>query len=146
MLTEDQKWDYILKLDEKLLAGGVILSEWTTFLVKDAETAFCKGSYLASILAAQAAMECHLRYEYYEPQEIKGWGFYKLIENCSLTEDLKKKLHEIRIYRNRWVHVGDPVEDKDLLEKPEYYENELENMAKKAIEAMLKVLYLEQWI
>lgn len=30
-MTEEQKWDYINQLDEELLRGGVILSEWTTF-------------------------------------------------------------------------------------------------------------------
>lgn len=48
-MTEEQKRDYILQLDEELLLGGVMLSEWTTFLAKDAETAFCSGAGAAPI-------------------------------------------------------------------------------------------------
>ncbi len=33
-MAEEQKWDYINKLDEEFLLGGVTLSEWTTFLAK----------------------------------------------------------------------------------------------------------------
>ncbi len=50
MMTEEKKWDYIGKLDDKLLVGGVMLSEWSTFLIKDADTAFCSGANLAAIL------------------------------------------------------------------------------------------------
>ena len=34
-MTEEDKWTYIVNLDEELLKGGVILSEWTTFLAKE---------------------------------------------------------------------------------------------------------------
>ncbi len=146
MMTERQKWDYILSLEEELLKGGVVLSEWTTFLAKDAETAFCSGANLAAILAASAAIETHLRYEYFNPKECKHWGFYELIENSDLPEDLIQELHKIRKYRNKWVHVKEPFDDDDLLKRPEYHENELESMAKKAIKTMLEVLYQSQWI
>lgn len=82
-MTEKPKWDYIIQLDEELLLGGVMLSEWTTFLVKDAEIAFCSGAYLASILASQSAIESHLRYDYFNSTETKGWSFYDLIEKTN---------------------------------------------------------------
>jgi len=145
-MTEQEKWAYILDLDEDLLQGGVILSEWTTFLVKDAETAFCSNANLASILTCQAAIECHLRFEYFDTQESKRWGFYQLIENSSLSNELKTELHELRVFRNKWVHVKDPENDSDLLEKPKYHEEELAQIAKKSIRLMLKTLYNEPWI
>ena len=145
-MTEEQKWDYINQLDEELLVGGVILSEWTTFLVKDAETAFCSGAYLASILASQAAIESHLRYDYFNSIETKGWGFYDLIEKSNLKSELKTELHLLRKYRNKWVHVNDPSNDNELLERPEYYETELADFSKTTIKSMLKILYSNQFV
>lgn len=145
-MTEEQKWEYINQLDEELLIGGVILSEWTTFLVKDAETAFCSGAYLASILASQAAIESHLRYDYFNSIETKGWGFYDLIEKSNLKSELKIELHLLRKYRNKWVHVNDPSNDNELLERPEYYETELADFSKAAIKSMLKILYSNQFV
>lgn len=145
-MTEKQKWDYILNLDEKLLQGGVMLSEWTTFLVKDAEIAFCTGAYLSSILSSQAAIESHLRYEYFDPAKTKGWTFYKLIEQSQLDRGLKASLHDLRRYRNRWVHVNDPTDDSDLLGRPGYFENELAKVAKITLKTMLRTLYYNQFI
>lgn len=44
MMTEQDKWDYINKLDEELLKGGVALSEWSVFLVQDTDIAFASGA------------------------------------------------------------------------------------------------------
>ena len=62
-MTEEDKWQYLVELDERLLQGGVILSEWATFLIKDADTAFVGGAHLASITTALAGVETHLRAE-----------------------------------------------------------------------------------
>ena len=137
----------ILNVIQKLfLHGGVILSEWTTFLVKDTEIAFCSGANLSSILTSQAVVESHLRFDYFQPEETKNWGFYQLIEDSFLDDSLKLKLHELRKYRNKWVHVKDPINDSDLLVRPTYHENELEEFAKKAIRVMLQTLYSNPWI
>jgi hypothetical protein len=143
-MTEEEKWYYINQLDEELLLGGVILSEWTTFLAKDAETAFCSGAYLASILVSQSAIESHFRYDYFNLADTKRWSFYDLIEKANLDSELKKELHNLRIYRNKWVHVNDPSNDNELLERPEYYEAELEEFSKSTIKTMLKILYINQ--
>jgi len=79
-MNEQDKWEYINALDEELLQGGVMLSEWTTFLAKDAEIAFCSGANLSCILACQAAIESHLRFDYFYAETSKNWGFYQLIE------------------------------------------------------------------
>ena len=39
-MTEAEKWDYLLELDEILLVGGVMLSEWATFLIRNADLSF----------------------------------------------------------------------------------------------------------
>ncbi len=145
-MTEEDKWDFINGLDEELLLGGVILSEWTTFLAKDAEIAFCNGANLSAILTCQAAIESHLRFDHFDGLESKGWGFYQLIEKSSLEVDLKLELHELRKYRNKWVHVEDPANDSVLLQRPEYYEEELVEIAKRAIKTMLKTLYNSPYV
>lgn len=145
-MTEQQRWQFIIELDEELLKGGVILSEWTAFLVRDVETAFCAEAYLSAILTCQAAIEAHLRYDYFDAKESKGWGFYQLIEKATLNDDLKRELHEIRKFRNKWVHVEDPSEDSDLLARPEYHNEELMRVATKSVRTMLKTLYTNQFV
>ena len=144
-MSPEEKHEYILKLDEELLLGGSIISEWSAFLVRDASDAYCSGANLAAILASQAGMECHLRYEYFCESKTK-LGFFELIEQSPIPTALKTDLHKIRRYRNKWVHVNDPTADEDLLQRPEKYEAELEKMAKFSIRAMMHVIYLEQWV
>jgi len=43
-MTEQERWDYLVKLDEKFLVGGVILSEWCSMIVREADTAFAHGA------------------------------------------------------------------------------------------------------
>ena len=149
-MTEEERWEYINQLDDELLNSGVIISEWSTFLIKDSEIAFCSGAYLSSILSAQSAIESHLRYEFFEGEETKWWGFAKLISELqsriSLESDLLNDLNSIRIFRNKWVHVSNPNNDNDLLVKSEYYEEELLNYSKLAIQTMLRIIYLIQFV
>ena len=145
-MSNEERWNYILQLDEELLRGGVILSEWSTFLIKDADEAFCNGAYLAAILVAQAAIESHLRYEYFDSTANNKPRFYDLIEQSPLPSKLKGELHSLRKYRNKWVHVNDPEEDSDLLNRPAYYEAELEQYASLAMKSMRQVIYFEQFL
>lgn len=145
-MTAEEKWQHVVALDDKYLVGGVILSEWTAFLVRDADIAFCNGANLSAILACQAAIECHLRYEYCDSASRARLGFFDLIEQAPLDQTLKRELHELRRFRNRWVHVNDPHDDADLLERPEANDAQLEQMAFCAIDLLRKVVYLEQWI
>ncbi len=142
-MTQDEKWNFILQLDEELLVGGAILSEWSTFLIRDADTAFAAGAHLGAILSALASIESHLKYEYGSEQRDR---LVQLIEAASITEELRVELHALRRYRNRWVHVADPHEDTDLLRNPEAHEAELEQMATRAIRALRQTIYTKQWI
>lgn len=146
MNTSHDKWQYLVELEEELLQGGVILSEWTTFLVKDAQIAFCAGAYLSSILASQSAIESHLKYDVFSSDESKKWGFYQLIENSSFGSGFKEELHELRKLRNLWVHVSDPQDDHDLLNRPEYHEQELKQFAIRTMRTVLTVIYNNPWI
>jgi hypothetical protein len=64
-----------------------------------------------------------------------------LIEKSNLSDELKKELHDLRKYRNKWVDVNDPSNDNELLERPDYYENELSEFSKATIKTMLKTIY-----
>ena len=145
-MNESEKWKYIVELDEELLQGGVILSEWSTFLIRDADTAFCNGAHLAAIVTAMAGIESHLRYEYQNGKNKKHQGLYELIDSSPIDDDLKKDLHRLRKFRNQWVHVNEPQDDEKLLENPSQVESDIEAVAIKAVRLLRQVIYLEQWI
>jgi len=56
-MTSDDRWDHLIALDDELLKGGVILSEWCSFIVREADTAFASGAYLASIKRGQIPID-----------------------------------------------------------------------------------------
>ncbi|MCM1567491.1 MAG: hypothetical protein NC238_16410 [Dehalobacter sp.] len=145
-MNEDEKWKYIVDLDDELLQGGVILSEWSTFLINDADTAFCKGAYLATILTAVAGIESHLRFEYQNQTHKKDLCLYELIEYSPIVNELKQELHALRKYRNQWVHVNEPQDDEELLDNPSKVENEIEMVAINAIKLLRQVIYMEQFV
>ena len=142
-MTEDERWSHLAALDDELLKGGVILSEWCSLIVREADTAFANGAHLASILTAVSGIETYLRSEH------SVTGKERLVELISQSEieaDLKADLHALRKYRNRWVHVDSPWEDENLLEHPEVVEGELEEMAFFAARALRRTIYENQWV
>ncbi len=46
IMTADERWALLIALDDELLRGGVILSEWCAFIVREADTAFANGAHL----------------------------------------------------------------------------------------------------
>lgn len=92
-MTKTEKWDYLLELDETLLVGGVMLSEWTTFLIRNADLSFVGDANLSCIITSLAGIETYLRSE----EESKRTNLYDLIEQTSLDIDLKAELHSLRI-------------------------------------------------
>jgi hypothetical protein len=140
-MTEDEKWDFLITLDDELLKGGVILSEWATYLIRSADLAFVSGAHLASLITGLAAVETHLRGE----GGFTSQRLFDLIENSDV-EDLKVELQTLRKYRNKWVHVTDPWDDDDLLQSPEKHEAELEEMAKRCTIALRRTIYNNPWI
>ena len=141
-VTEDERWEYLLALDSELLIGGVAVSEWCAFIVREADTAFVKGAHLASILTATSAIETYLRAE----GERGRKSLRERIDNAGFPEDLRLDLHELRCYRNRWVHVDDPGNDDIALERPEEIQRELELRATFAARILRRVLYSDQWL
>ena len=86
-MNTEQKWEYINSLDDKFLIGGVILSEWTACIVRDVDIAYCSHANLA----AQAAIECHLRYEYSGNHSCGQLSFCEWIEQSPLVTHLKDR-------------------------------------------------------
>jgi hypothetical protein len=140
-MTEDERWAHLVALDEELLRGGVILSEWCAFIVREADLAFASGAHLASILTAVSAIETHLRVENNSREKLA-----LLIDRSDIEEDLRHDLHHLRRYRNRWVHVDNPENDAEVLEDPGKFESELEREALFAARALRRTIYSNPWI
>lgn len=137
-MKEQDRWEYLVSLDEELLQGGVILSEWCGFIVREADKAFTADANLASILTAVSGIETYLRAEYSTTGKER---LFDLIDQSPIEKNLKTDLHKLRKHRNKWVHVDDPLDDAMLLEKPEEYDEELEEMAFFAIRCLRRTIY-----
>ena len=142
-MNAEERWNHIASLDDELLKGGVILSEWCSFIVRESDLAFVHGANLASILTAVSGIETYLRSEY--PQGERS-TLFELIDGASIADDLKSDLHKLRKCRNKWVHVNDPWDDQKLLDSPEQSERELEEMALFSARALRKTIYENQWV
>lgn len=142
-MNQEERGAHIVALDEELLKGGVILSEWCSFIVREADMAFVAGADLASILTAVSGIETYLRSEYAETGRER---LIELINLASIDADLKADLHTLRRYRNKWVHVDAPWGDESLLEHPEKIEHELERMGLFAVRALRRTIYEGQWV
>ena len=144
-MAEQDRWKFINDLDDELLKGGVILSEWCCFIIKDTDIAFVAGANLATIITAIAGIETHLRSEYGSDRRE---NLHQLIELSPLDGGLKGDLHNLRRYRHKWVHVSDPWDHQELLDQPKKYERELEDMAMAAVRALRRTIYdhHSQWI
>jgi hypothetical protein len=142
-MQENDRWKLIRDLDEELLKGGVILSEWCCFLVREADTTFANGAYLATVITAMAAIETYLRSEYGHAPRVT---LHNLIEQSVLSYELKADLHDLRRCRNKWVHVSDPWDDQTLIDQPALHEQELMRNATIAIRALRRTIYSAQWV
>ena len=142
-MNQEERWAHLLALDEELLRGGVVLSEWCGFIVREADVAFVNGAYLASILTAVAGIETYLRSEFSKAGRER---LAELIDQASIDGALKVVLHGLRRYRNKWVHVDDPWDDTSLLGRPEDAERELEQMALTAARALRQTIYENQFV
>lgn len=142
-MNEGERWEHLIALDDELLKGGVILSEWCSFIVRETDMAFTKGANLAAILTAVSGIETYLRSEYSSAEHLT---LFKLIDMAPIDQELKRDLHELRKYRNKWVHVNDPLDDQDLIENPENTESELNQMALLAAKLLRKTIYENQCV
>ncbi len=142
-MTNDERWQYLVALDEAMLKGGAILSEWCCVIVRETDVAFASGANLASILTAVSGIETYLKSEYSATGKER---LVELINLASIDDRLKDDLHALRKYRNKWVHIDEPWEDEKLLLRPEDTEFELLQMAFLAARALRRTIYENQWV
>jgi hypothetical protein len=142
-IQKNDRWAELLALDDELLKGGVILSEWCSFIVRESDIAYANDAHLASILTAVSGIETYLRSEHSETGKER---LVDLINQASIDLELKEDLHTLRKYRNKWVHLDDPWDDQNLLECPEETEIELQKMAFFAARALRRTIYENQWV
>lgn len=100
--------------------------------LENAYIAFCAGADLACILMCQAAIESYMR----DDEGLKNRSFYDLIEQCSYDAKTKIKLHKLREYRNKWVHINEQKECNIQIDHVE-----LEKMALFAYRLTLEVFH-----
>ncbi len=125
--------------------GGVTTSEFAIFMAHDAETAFVNGADLSAILAACATVETYLRIEAIGETKASS-SFKELVEKSELPSDLKSSLDKVRIFRNRWVHVRDPSDDRRLLKHSQSVMWEIAEHADLAIKCMIQSVCSNPWI
>jgi hypothetical protein len=142
-VTETEKWQYISSLDEELLKGGVVLSEWTSSLIRNADLAFVHGAHLACVITAMAAIEAHLRQEC---QSAHTRTLAELIEHTPMDALLREELHAIREFRNSWTHIRNPIADEIILIHAEHHESEQGEFATRASRALRQVVYAHQYV
>lgn len=133
----------MVDLDEELLLGGVMISEWCTFLVKESDECFANGTYLACIITAVSAIETYIRHEYSGRSKD---NLFELIGNSDLSEKIIDNINILRKFRNMWVHVTDPSDDVDLLDNPDKYEKEVFEHSVLAVKTLRQVIYWNQWL
>jgi hypothetical protein len=139
-MNESDRWNYLLRLDEEFLVGDVVLSEWCSMIVQEADKAYARGAFLASILTAVSGIETYLRSEFGGSRK----RLIHLIDEAPISDELKAKLHELRCYRNKWVHIEEPWDDRNLLEHPQHFEADLEEKAHFAARVLRETIYLRQ--
>jgi len=137
-MVEADRWEYLVALDEELLQGAVLLSEWCSLIVRETDQAFVHHAHLATVITAVAGVETYLRSERFCAP---GARLCELIDSAGLEDDLRDDLHVLRKYRNRWVHIDEPWEDEKLLESEDLFDNELETMAFFAVRALRRTIY-----
>jgi hypothetical protein len=142
-LNDNGRWAFITALDDELLKGGATMSEWCAFIVRDCDYAFVGGANLATIITAAAAIETYLRAEYAGGKRV---GLADLIDSSPIQQGLRDDIHNLRKYRNKWVHMATPEDDEEILQKPKAYEDQLEEWAKLAQRTLRRTIYENLWV
>lgn len=70
-----------------------------------------------------------------DDERLSDRSFFDLIENCSYDRYMKDKLHKLRKYRNKWIHINEQNNEFLIDEK------ELEEMALFSYRLALEVFH-----
>ena len=110
---------------------------------ENGEKAVQVSGVYARIAHAVAGIETYLRSEYKSTGKER---LFDLINQAPIEENLKLDLHKLRKYRNKWVHVSDPWDDEVLIDSPEQFGEELEEMAFFAAIVLRRTIYENPWV
>ena len=139
----EQREQYWIDLEDEILQGGAAFSEWCTYISKDVYIAFVNGANLSTIVMALACIETYLKTENFER---KRQPLSKMIDDEeALCDEEKQSLHELRKYRNKWVHMYN-ADDRDILDNERQITDEAEKMAFLAVKILLTVLFSNQFV
>lgn len=142
MSDEEEKWDYIVRLDEELLQGGVILNEYVSELIRNADVSFVYGAYWASVITSVAAIEAYFKSE----TQCNDKKLFELIVESGLDNKDIELLHNLRRYRNQIVHIKEPWGDEFILSSYNQFSANEENISKEAIRLLRTVVYSDPWL
>lgn len=132
----NKREEVLLAIQEDVLKGGISIQDWTTFQLENAYISYCAGATLSCVIMCQAAIESYIR----DDERLSDRSFYDLIENSSYSEDMKKKLHILREYRNKWAHINEKNEEFNINEA------ELEKMALFSYRLVLEIFHYHPFI
>ncbi|MBO7608498.1 MAG: hypothetical protein J6T28_12920 [Paludibacteraceae bacterium] len=127
----DKRERVLLDIQEEVLQGGISVQDWTTFQLMNAYISYCAGATLSCIIMCQTTIESYMR----DDEQLSDRSFHDLIENCSYNQEMKRKLHKLRKYRNNWTHINEQG-NEFLID-----ENELEEMALFSYRLALEVFH-----
>jgi hypothetical protein len=137
----DARWKYLVELDDEMLKGGVMVSEFAAEWIRNCDLCFANAAYLACVITAFQAIETMLRTG--DRSERKS---VDLINSAAISDGNKQRLHALRKFRNSWVHVNDPFDDEAVLQDLDQGNPRLFEQAFSAVRLMREVLYLAQFV
>ncbi len=139
-LNED-RWAWLAQLDEEMLQGGVMMSDFANELIRNADLCFASGAFVACLVMSGATIETWLREECTD-----GDRFIELIDASDFDASTKAAMHDLRRERNRWVHIDNPWEECDLEDQYSRGHPDLESKCRGALRLMRSVVYSTPWL
>lgn len=141
MAGSSERETYFGELLESELKGGIIISEYSAFLARDAEAAFVCGAFISTVIVCCSAIEAHIRFEGGQGNNLHG-----LMAHINVSEETLVEINAVRQFRNKWVHVRDPEMDERLQKECDVVVDECEAMARRALKCLVKVLCADQYV
>ncbi|HVA51169.1 MAG TPA: hypothetical protein VNH11_32810 [Pirellulales bacterium] len=135
-MSDERRWEWLVQLDDELLMGGIMTSDFAAELIRNADLCFVHDAFVACLITCGATIETWLREE-----GTHGNRFVDLIDASDFDAATKTEMHALRKERNLWVHIDDPWEDHDVEEQYSNGHSELKAKCESALRLMRTVVY-----
>lgn len=139
--SREDRWAYIVNLDEEMLKGGIISSEFSAEWIRNCDLCFANGAYLACVITAFQAIETLLRSDYPDIH-----NSIDLINISDMNDALKQRAHGLRKFRNSWIHVKDPWNDELVQQDFNDGNHSLFEQSLVSVRLVREVLYRDQLV